>query len=257
MPIAPNVPIAPNGAGPTERCGKTVYEVGAAHVVAVLVAEGMTLPISVLRTRFVTQPDHPRLSIRSCASKLYANSGIRGFYAGSAVSLFAQVCSTANKFTLYEMFKRYRNTRTRDLYNNILNGAAAGVIGATMAHPLDVIKTYRQRQIPFRTVFQQDGFRVFRLGYAQTVYRNLSLYGLLLPFYDAYSTRMPSRWMASLAASVSTTLVLQPLDLVKTRLISKQSWVMRDLYQGFTLNLARSAPHMLITVLIRDAILSQ
>lgn len=234
-----------------------------------VVAELVTLPLTVFRTHWIAlhATSSTKSSYGTVLKAIYNGTiqkdqsvkGIRAFYASTKLSLCTQACSTGSKFTLYEWFKAKRKTTDDDWKNNALNGMLGGVIGATMVHPLEVAKTYQQKQQLFRNVFRMHGIKCIGFGYSQTLIRNASMYSLLLPLNDYFKSTLPEnqKWLAPAATSFVTTTLMQPVEFLKTRFILRQPWRFKEAFCGYPLYVGRFVLHMQITMYFAEFLSSQ
>lgn len=108
------------------------------NTIGVTTAELITLPICTLKTIYQTQSDKS-LSIKDTIKKIYSERGIRAFYDAKYTAILSQTLSTVSKFGFYQIIKDYRKTQNNDILNNSINGAAGGILGSLISHPVDVL----------------------------------------------------------------------------------------------------------------------
>jgi len=127
-----------------------------------------------------------------------------------------------------------------------------GVVGSIFAHPFDVVKNYQQRRAPFLQDLSSTGPKLFYRGYSQNFIKNIILYSMLYPSYDLFRFYGLDPISASACTSITATMILQPIDFLKVRMIANKpiwlGWNIRFYYRGFTLNLMRVVPHFAITM---------
>jgi len=220
-------------------------------VIGTTVAEIITIPICTIKTIYQTSnyrnPIHVHLFI-------YNRYGIKGYYHGTAPAVFSQIVSCSSKYTFYNIFKSYRSTESSDLLNNSINGMCGGVFGSICSHPFDVIKNYHQRGLSIKGDLNDLGPILLYRGYTQNFYKNILLYSMLYPIYDLFKSHDYNPFCASICTSLFTTLILQPVDLLKVRKIANKSiflgWNPLLYYRGYLLNVMRVIPHFTITMCI-------
>ena len=210
-------------------------------------AEILTLPICTVKTIYQNTTN---TNISNIVKQIYNTQGINGFFQASTPAIMSQVISTSSKYYFYHTFKNLRKTNDNNILANSINGALGGVCGSLFSHPFDVWKNYLQRK-------QKPHFKINILyaGYSASIIKNIVLYSLLFPLYDFYKLHMPNSILASIATTLTCSLVTQPVDYYKTVLMSGAkftSW--RNPYKGFSLMVSRSIPHFIISMNITDYI---
>lgn len=226
------------------------------------IAEIITLPIYTVKTRYQTNLDHK--SIIHTYKEIMNTYGIKGFYNSVGYALFSQMVSISTKFAFYSYIKQNRGTQQQDLKNNVLNGAASGVLSSLFVHPIDVPKILKQNGMSFKEGFKKDGFSIFYRGYTKTLAKNVSLTSLLFPLYDFYKFKFNNNSiLASVLTCSSTTFLLHTIDLLKIRQISDQklyfsfnnmSAYCKYYYRGLHINFMRVIPHFTITMYLTESL---
>ncbi|KAF2399166.1 mitochondrial folate transporter/carrier [Trichodelitschia bisporula] len=142
------------------------------------------------------------------------------------------------------------STRLPNSSINSICGAAAGVASGIVTCPLDVIKTRLQGQTSFRrnphhssaalyngligtaqVIWRQDGIRGMYRGLSPMLLGYLPTWAVYMSVYDAskeyYQSHIENKWVARVYASVTaggcSTLVTNPIWVIKTRLMSQVS----------------------------------
>lgn len=220
----------------------------AASAAAALVAETVTLPTDVAKTRLQVQStaggSGPRYTgFVDCLSRTAAEEGPLALWKGLVPALIRQVCYTSMSLVIYEPI--------RDLYRNALQGggegapsysvrlAAGGTAGAcaiTVFNPTEVLKTQMQASSsgPVRMgdvvarVWQREGLLGFWAGVRPNVARTFLVNAAELGTYDEAKTQLRpllgdgvlSHVGASGCAGFTSACVSTPADVVKTRLMN-------------------------------------
>lgn len=236
--------------------------------IGTFVAEIITLPICTLKT--VYQNNHT-FSILDTYKHIYNNhNSYRGFFQASSPAIISQIISTSSKYTAYEYIKNIRNTSNTSntnvvgeetnnkmiLLNNSINGIIGGLMGSVVTHPFDLWKNFVQRNESYITHLQKNKTNIKSFisnglyqGYTGSIAKNIVLYASLFPLLDYYQSLTPHFWLASLGTTLSVSLLIQPFDYYKVvKMANNQGKVIKNPFRGFTLLLARSIPHLFITM---------
>lgn len=207
--------------------------------IATLIAEVVTLPICTLKTNY----QNNSLSIRETFHHVRQN---RLFFKASIPSICSQVVSTSTKYTFYQILREIIQTEKSDLTMNSMIGMMSGVAGSLFNHPFDVWKNYQQRgeRIPslhYKTLYQ---------GYTGSIGKNVSLYSVLFPINDYYSSKFKSQWISAPLTTLTVSLIVQPFDYYKVVKMAGNS--PKNPVRGLSLMLARNIPHFAITMYVID-----
>jgi len=222
---------------------------------ATAIAEIVTLPICTVKTNYQTNLAYK--SVSDVCRDTFRKRGLWGFYNSSAVALASQTVSTSTKFTSYMYLRSVRNIGPRDIFNNMINGMIAGFVSSICVHPIDVIKIHKQTAVKFIPELKKIGPSLFYRGYSKSLGKNIILTSIIFPTYDFYKYYIHHTLLASGLSSITTTLILQPIDYLKIRHISGQKLYLKNgsmtdnlkyYYRGFHINLARVIPHFMITM---------
>lgn len=225
------------------------------------VAELITLPICTVKTNYQSNLDHK--SIGDVYRNIVKTRGIKGLYDASLSAMGSQIVSTATKFTFYNYIKNKRGTQENDIMNNVVNGGVAGIMASVLAHPIDVIKITQQNGLSYIDEFKKTGYKLIYRGYSKSITKHISLTALVFPLYDFYKSKTNNILIACGLSSLTTTVVLHPIDFLKVRHISdKQLYYsfnnipdyFKYYYRGVHINLMRVMPHFMITMFLTEKI---
>ena len=226
------------------------YEHVRNSVIGTTIAEIATLPICTLKTNYQNTNSN---SITATAKSMYKTNGIKSFYVASVPAILSQVFSTSTKYTLYKFLenKNYQYT------NKITNGIFSGIVSSLMTHPIDSIKIHTQMRTPFLPELRKHGMYLFYRGYSKTFSKVVVGSALFFPLYDTYRNIFNGNaLLASVASGFTSTLIMHPIDYLKTRHIYGQKlyagWNPIIYYKGLTLNLLRIVPHFTIVMISID-----
>lgn len=123
-----------------------------AGVCATIAGDGIMTPMDVVKQRMQLAANGTYSSVMECARRVYANHGLRAFYAGYGATLVMNVPFTAVYFSGYETAKKMiLDWRRKDEHefsaaSHCAAGALAGALAAASTNPLDVVKTRLQTQ---------------------------------------------------------------------------------------------------------------
>lgn len=221
----------------------------AASAAAAVVAETLTLPTDVAKTRLQVQSttggSGPRYNgFVDCLRRTAAEEGPLALWKGIVPALVRQVCYTSMSLVIYEPI--------RDLYRSalqgggdgapsysvrLLAGGTAGACAITVFNPTEVLKTQimaNNSGVPVRMgdvvarVWQREGLLGFWAGVRPNVARTFLVNAAELGTYDEAKTQLRpllgdgvlAHVGASGCAGFTSACVSTPADVVKTRLMN-------------------------------------
>lgn len=104
--------------------------------------------------------------------------------------------------------------------------------------------------------FKNHGFKLLYRGYSKSFSKTCIGSSLFFPVYDYANNKFNSPLYASLFSAVISTLIIHPVDYLKTRhvygLPIYQGWHPSIYYKGLSLNLMRIVPHFMIVMTTID-----
>ncbi len=236
--------------------------------IGTLVAEIVTLPLCTLKTVY---QNNPTFTIRDTYKHIYyygqshnnKHHSYRGFFQASSPAIISQIVSTSSKYSAYEFIKSIRNRNIvgeKDhkilLLNNSINGIIGGLMGSVVTHPFDLWKNFVQRNESYTMHLKNSSKNMKSFisnglyqGYSGSIAKNIVLYASLFPLFDYYQSLTHHFWLASLGTTLSVSLLIQPFDYYKVvRMANSQGKIIKNPFRGFSLLLARSIPHLFITM---------
>jgi len=262
-------------------------------------------PFEVVKTRLQLQGELQRqgVYVKSYNGMLngfyviLTNEGIRGIQKGLSLAYPYTITMNGTRLGSYDTLKNTISTFTgipkNDLRVGMLAGACAGVMGSILANPFYVAKTRLQCQSNFlpvghqhqyknglhalTSVFKEEGFYGYLRGIQAAINRMIVASAVQLGSYDKAKELVlkhfqlkESLFAFSIAACISSllmTIVLNPLDVVLTRLQNQpivdgkgtyyKGWFdciikiakiegLYGFYKGTLPHYARLAPHTVI-----------
>lgn len=210
-------------------------------VIATGVAEFLTLPICTCKTVYQNSNHN---SIKYTVNDIYSRLGIKGFYQASLPAISSQIFSTSSKYVLYRKLESSKVLSD----NKFINGAISGVVSSLFTHPLDFIRVHWQMNADF----QVKHFDALYRGYSKTFSKVIVGSSLFFPLTDLAKTKTDNIILASLLSGIVSTIVIQPIDYLKTRHIYGLSLYSESPYKGLSLNLLRVVPHFMIVMTCID-----
>lgn len=237
---------------------------------ATAIAEFITFPICTTKTRH--QTGDKKANIRTTFSSIFKEEGFRGFYKGLFPGMISQTYSTSSKYFFYRYLNNHVQLTGRKNVDRVANGIVGGVMATTVSHPLDVFKVRMQNsRLPvgnpkFSKLSERVNLRelkgtqlftkFFYLGYTKTLSKSFVGSCLFFPMYDNFMERTKNPVIASFCTAVVSTSIMQPIDYLKVRQISKlpfyDGFDPRTYYKGFSLNLLRTVPHFTIVMTLTE-----
>lgn len=148
----------------------------------------VSIPQEVIKQRLVTGV---YTNFRSAVATIYKTEGVKGFYSAWRPTVARNVPMVVATFTAMDFLKHSRLQSKRNLEENanrevsltvtenLLIGVASALIGSTLTHPVDVIKTRLMTQaastaLPYKstidciqTIWKTEGIKSFYSGFVQ------------------------------------------------------------------------------------------
>lgn len=249
---------------------------------ACVVANLVTHPLDTLKVRQQLSGK----SLFSITSEMIAKEGLPSFYSGLSSGLIRAIISGGGRLLLYNQMKlqvgKEKMEKNGEFYRPVL-GILAGTIAAVAATPFDLARTLKQSDEmnkrpkkslvqTFSTSINERGFLSLWSGSSIIIMRQaiftsaqLSSYDMVKKSLSWYHNELYKEIFASIFSGIFSTLIIAPLELVKTHLqVSKQSGllpVVRNLYyrdglRGFWRGSAslymRLGPHTAIVLIVMD-----
>lgn len=221
-----------------------------ASAVSTCVAEIATIPICTIKTNY----QNKNTSIYNVIKNISKN-GIQQYYMSSPWALLSQIVSTTSKYTFYEKLKTY-------IDNKFLSGTISGFLSSIFTHPIDVIKIHKQMGEKIDHYHKKTLYFYYR-GYSKTFFKSTIGSTFFFPIYDIIYDNIKNVQASALFSAVISTIILQPIDYMKTTQIYNNKKIISEkklnislcqLYKGLSLNLFRVVPHFLITMTLLEYI---
>jgi hypothetical protein len=211
-----------------------------ASSVACAIAESLTLPTDVAKTRLQVQNNAAKgvqySGMFDCLKKTAKSEGLTACWKGLQPALLRQVCYGSLSLVLYEPIRKQicGNSPEPTFFQRLLAGGSAGAISISIFNPTEVIKTQIQTASTSKTmrsvvqnVYSQGGILAFWSGIQPNIARTFLVNAAELGTYDEAKTRIVpytgdnalAHISASGIAGVTSALISTPADVIKTRLM--------------------------------------
>uniref|UniRef100_A0A914Y9H8 Mitochondrial dicarboxylate carrier n=1 Tax=Panagrolaimus superbus TaxID=310955 RepID=A0A914Y9H8_9BILA len=204
-----------------------------------------THPLDLMKVHLQTQQTG-KITMPQMARKIFASDGILGFYNGLSASLLRQLTYSTTRFGMYEALKKqFPQDQVLPFYQKAALAGISGACGGVIGTPGDLVNVRMQNDIKlppaqrrnykhaidglFR-ITKEEGISKLFNGATMATSRAVLMTIGQLSFYDQFKQTIISSGMggdnlsthfsASIAAASIATLMTQPLDVLKTRMMN-------------------------------------
>lgn len=183
------------------------------------------------------------------AWRLIQTEGIEGLYSGVSAAILRQVLYSSTRLGIYDILKMKWSNATDSgsvlLQKSVMSGLVAGAVGAIVGNPADIamVRMQADGRLPLQerlnyrgvgdaivSMVRKEGISSLWIGSAPTIQRAMLVTASQLASYDYFkftiisnniledgiSTHMVASFSAGFVASITS----NPIDVVKTRLMS-------------------------------------
>lgn len=202
-------------------------------------------PFDVIKTRAQASESMHNSNYKNMivtARNIFHNEGIRSFYKGIGVSVFASNVSYGLFFALYRKSKNYFNDIENFKVKNFISGLVSSVIAVGIVQPLWTIKTrklldtnhynnVRKYNYFINEIYSQYGFKGFYRGYFLSLVLGMNAV-IQLSFYDSikdyYIKNFKSEnnniftFINGVSSRIIATLIMYPFNTTRTKLQKNQ-----------------------------------
>ena len=247
-----------------ENGNLTAYRRLVAGALAGATAQIATYPMEMIRARITIDSSNTYHGIRHAFSLVFRNEGIFAFYKGIVPSLAGIIPYVGLDFAVYETLKELPIVKKDPITNQptvvakLICGATAGLVGQTIAYPLDVVRRrlqvqggpdtkinerhYKGMVDCIRKTWKYDGFKGFYKGLMPNY---LKVSGTTLPpslsFLSSSSLSFLSSSSLSFLSSSSLAFSLNHLSLFSLYLFSLSLSLLSSLF-SLSLYLSTALP---------------
>uniref|UniRef100_A0A1I7VYA0 Mitochondrial dicarboxylate carrier n=1 Tax=Loa loa TaxID=7209 RepID=A0A1I7VYA0_LOALO len=233
-----------------------------------------THPLDLLKVHLQTQ-QHGQVGIFEMTMKIIRSDGIRGLYNGISASLLRQMTYSLTRFGMYEQLKNQfpGDSTSIPFYQKAAMAGISGACGGFIGTPGDMVNVRMQNDMKLPAAQRRnykhafDGlFRVMREegvtklfnGAAMATSRAVFMTIGQLSFYDQikqiaitsgyFSDTPTTHFGSSFAAASIATVLTQPLDVMKTRMMNAKP----GQFTGFMPAWVRLAPQTILTFIFLE-----
>ncbi|KAL6115914.1 uncharacterized protein ACO6RY_00646 [Pungitius sinensis] len=240
-------------ADPSPAAAVKIVSAGTAGCVAELV----TFPLDTAKVRLQIQGESKpsvegqRIKYRGVFGTIFTmvkTEGPRSLYNGLVAGLHRQMGFASVRIGLYDTMKQFytNGSDSAGISARLLAGCSTGAMAVAVAQPTDVVKIRFQAQVrlpasgivsrysntfdAYKTIARDEGVRGLWKGCLTNITRNaivncceLVTYDIikeLILKYHLMTDNMPCHFTAGFAAGFCTTVVVSPVDVVKTRIMN-------------------------------------
>jgi len=252
-------------------------------------------PLDLIKVRMQLQTEGAKLNMLQMGSRIYGTEGILGLFKGVDASAARQLVYSGTRFGMYDVFKRAagEDTKPLSMLTKVVCAAAAGATGAFVGNPGDLamVRMQADGKLPeaerrgYKNIFdavskiaKSEGvLSMWTTGVVPNMNRATIITVGQLAFYDqckqmltehmGASDSLPTHFSASFMAAFIASLMSNPVDVAKTRLMNQSksaggpvytgtlnamSTMVKtegpmSLYKGFSATFARQCPYVVIT----------
>lgn len=252
----------------------------------------VTHPLDLVKVHLQTQQD-VKMKASGMAAHIVKNDGLLALYNGLSASLCRQLSYSMARFGIYEAIKQKLTaddpSRPMPFYQKTLVAGFAGAVGGVVGTPADMINVRMQNDIKLPPearrnykhaidglwqVFRHEGVRSLWNGCSMAVIRGFLMTFGQVALYDQYKQvlvqsgyfgdNIITHFTASTLAGTCATLLTQPADVMKTRLMNAKPGEYKNtldcflkvsklgpmgFFKGFIPAFVRLGPHTIITFL--------
>uniref|UniRef100_A0A0K0FA73 Mitochondrial dicarboxylate carrier (inferred by orthology to a human protein) n=1 Tax=Strongyloides venezuelensis TaxID=75913 RepID=A0A0K0FA73_STRVS len=256
------------------------------------VAGFATHPIELIKVHLQTQ-QVVKIGIIGAIVNVYKLDGMFGFYSGITGNLFRQATSAATRFTLYDLLKKkIDGEKDMHFWVKALCAAVSGAIGGFFGTPADktCVRMMNDAKLPhkerrnYKHVFdslyrmvKEEGFLSLLKGWELASTRASFLTVGQAAFYDQikislletefFHDNLLTFFVGSFIAAGVATLLTQPVDTIKIRIMNSEPGVFKGyldcflytlklgplaLYKGLIPAFIRIAPYTILIFIISE-----
>uniref|UniRef100_A0A0N5BF93 Mitochondrial dicarboxylate carrier n=1 Tax=Strongyloides papillosus TaxID=174720 RepID=A0A0N5BF93_STREA len=251
-----------------------------------------THPLDLMKVHLQTQQTG-KVTLVQISKKIYSSDGFRGFYNGISASLLRQLTYSTTRFGIYETIKKTIDDNAPvPFYKKVAMAAGSGAVGGFVGTPGDLVNVRMQNDVKlpleqrrnykhalngvFRIIKEEGIKRLFSGATMATGRAALMTVGQLA-FYDqikqimlesGYFADNPiTHSSASFAAASIATVLTQPMDVMKTRMMNAKPGQFKNIadcflytaktgptafFKGFIPAWVRLAPHTVLTFIFLE-----
>ncbi|XP_019880991.1 mitochondrial dicarboxylate carrier isoform X1 [Aethina tumida] len=200
-----------------------------------------THPLDLIKVHLQTHQE--KVSIIHVTRDVIRKSGFLALYNGISAGLLRQMTYSTTRFGMYEVLKQ--NVKSDTFVNKVAIASVSGMVGGVVGTPADMVNVRMQNDIKLPPekrrnykhaldglikVYQEEGFKRMFSGATTASSRAVLMTVGQLSFYDQikmmllktpfFVDNVTTHFTSSLIAASFAVIMTQPLDVVKTRMMS-------------------------------------
>jgi dicarboxylate transporter 10 len=215
--------------------------------IASALAASCTHPLDLIKVHLITQ-QKAELGLVGMGVRVVRNDGFLALYNGLSASLLRQLTYSMTRFGLYETYKDSRaaaGVKEMPFYEKAVVSGLSGFLGGIVGNPADMVNVRMQNDMKVPPaqrrnykhaidgiirVCREEGSMKLMSGVTMTATRAMFMTFGQLAFYDTFKEMLlatgifpdspPTHFTASIGAAGVATLMTQPFDVMKTRLMN-------------------------------------
>jgi hypothetical protein len=197
-------------------------------------------PFQVIRTNMMVTYDHGKNpNMLFMTKRILSEEGPIGFYRGFVPAMIKTTVGTAIYFGTLDMTKNFmeKHTTKKSHKTNFIASGFARFVQTVLNNPIMVIKTrfevvgfnsYSSVFEAVRKIKQEEGIRGFFQGLKQGIVKDVPASALFYCLYEGFKYELikmhvtsvqQQAIVSSLCATVIITLITNPLDVIRTRIL--------------------------------------
>jgi len=280
--------------GATRKKGNSLWKGFVQGSVGAAVGGSCAHPLDLIKVRMQLQSDAVKLNMLQMGKRIATTEGALGLFKGVDASAARQLVYSGTRFGMYDVLKRAAGEDTRPLgmLSKVVCAAGAGAIGAFAGNPGDLamVRMQADGKLPeaerrgYKNIFDavskiartEGVLSMWRTGVVPNMNRATIITVGQLAAYDQCKQVLveagapdgiPTHFGASFMAAFIASVMSNPVDVAKTRLMNQRaaegepvytgtlnvmtSMVRKEgplsLYKGFAATFARQCPYVVIT----------
>ncbi|VDN59800.1 unnamed protein product [Dracunculus medinensis] len=247
-----------------------------------------THPLDLLKVHLQTQ-QQGKVTVGQMVVKIFKSDGVRGFYNGISASLLRQLTYSTTRFGMYETLKKQfpGDSTSIPFYQKAFLAGVSGACGGFVGTPGDMVNVRMQNDMKLPAserrnykhaldgvlrVTREEGINKLFNGATMATCRAVLMTIGQLSFYDQIkqsliasgymSDNLTTHFTSSFLAASIATVLTQPLDVMKTRMMNAPPGQFKGImdcflytaklgpagfFKGFMPAWVRLAPHTVLT----------
>eukprot|EP00118_Oscarella_pearsei_P006052 m.27642 g.27642 ORF g.27642 m.27642 type:complete len:283 (+) comp30240_c0_seq1:34-882(+) len=246
-----------------------------------------THPLDLVKVQLQTQQKVEKGMVRM-SIHVVKSQGFRGLYRGLSASITRQMTYTTVRFAVYELARERLVANSTDeplFYQKVLLATLGGFFGAFAGNPADLVNVRMQNdaklpknlQRGYKHIFhgawcvaREEGIRALWSGVSMNIARSILMTIGQISIYDQakqmllvtgyFRDNIATHLTASVISGFAATILTQPADVMKTRMMNSPNGVLFHLkhtamagpmgfYKGFVPAFIRLSPHTILLFL--------